>query len=186
MNRKELALQLGISGAMVTKLAKRGMPTEDAEKARRWRKRNLQTLRTKGVRIDTWTGQDAIGNVSTAGSVSAQLHQPAVDRVRDLSLVAFAALQGGTFEIIAPLLREALQAVPAAARPCVQMPIEVWDALTQSIPGGGGGGPNDFSDEFMETFWYQIALGPQLTDHVIVQRLVPAARNARNTGTGEA
>lgn len=170
MNRKELALELGISGAMVTKLAKRGMPTEDLEKARRWRKRNLQTLRTKGVRIDTWTGgQDAIGNVSTPRTPSAaQIHQSALARVRDLGLVAHDALAGGSFEIIAPMLRQALQAVPLEDRQYVAMSLEVWDALTASIPGGGGGGPNDFSDAFMETFWYQIALGPELADHNLV------------------
>lgn len=53
LTQKELAAALGLSGAMVSKLAARGMPTDSAELAKRWRNRNLQRGRTKGVRIDT-------------------------------------------------------------------------------------------------------------------------------------
>ena len=51
--RKDLAVALGISGAMVTKLAKRGMPVDDLDKAVRWRQRHLEWQRSKGVRADT-------------------------------------------------------------------------------------------------------------------------------------
>jgi len=53
MNRKELADAIGISGAMVTKLARRGMPTDSIEGADVWRRENLEWTRAKGVRSDT-------------------------------------------------------------------------------------------------------------------------------------
>lgn len=50
MNRKELAKLLGITAGMVTRHAKRGMPTDDVAKAQRWRKRNLNPVMVKGQR----------------------------------------------------------------------------------------------------------------------------------------
>ena len=52
MNQKELAALLGISPAMVSRLAKRGMPIDDPDRARRWRKRHLEPGRIKGTRYD--------------------------------------------------------------------------------------------------------------------------------------
>lgn len=53
MQQKELAILLDISPAMVSRLAKKGMPTDDPERAKRWRKRHLEPGRVKGVRADT-------------------------------------------------------------------------------------------------------------------------------------
>lgn len=53
MLQKELATALGISSAMVSRLAKRGMPTDSIERATRWRKRHLEPGRVKGQRVDT-------------------------------------------------------------------------------------------------------------------------------------
>lgn len=53
MTQKELAEALGISQAAVSKLARRGMPTDSVERASRWRRRHLQTGRMKGMRADT-------------------------------------------------------------------------------------------------------------------------------------
>ena len=53
MQQKELAKLLDISPAMVSRLAKRGMPTDDPERDQRWRKRHLEPARVKGVRADT-------------------------------------------------------------------------------------------------------------------------------------
>ena len=50
MLKKELADALGISGPMVSKLAKRGMPTDSVERAQRWRKRHLEPGRIKSNR----------------------------------------------------------------------------------------------------------------------------------------
>lgn len=53
MTQAELAIALGISQAAVSKLARRGMPTDSVERATRWRRRHLQTGRMKGIRADT-------------------------------------------------------------------------------------------------------------------------------------
>lgn len=47
MLQKDLATALDISPAMVSKLFKRGMPTDSVERAQRWRKRHLQPGRLK-------------------------------------------------------------------------------------------------------------------------------------------
>jgi phage terminase Nu1 subunit (DNA packaging protein) len=49
MLKKELAEALGISGAMVSKLSKRGMPTDSVERAMRWRRRHLEPGRIKSI-----------------------------------------------------------------------------------------------------------------------------------------
>lgn len=51
MQQKDLALALGISPAMVSKLAKRGMPTDSLERAQRWRRRHLELARGKSARL---------------------------------------------------------------------------------------------------------------------------------------
>jgi len=53
MQQKELASLLDISPAMVSRLAKRGMPTDTLERAERWRKRHLEPGRVKGSRFGT-------------------------------------------------------------------------------------------------------------------------------------
>ena len=50
MQQKELANLLGVSPAMVSRHAKRGMPTDTLERAERWRKRHLEPGRVKGNR----------------------------------------------------------------------------------------------------------------------------------------
>ncbi len=52
MLQKELATALDISPAMVSKLAKRGMPTDTLERAQRWRKRHLEPGRLKARPLD--------------------------------------------------------------------------------------------------------------------------------------
>ena len=47
MQQKELAILLDISPAMVSRLAKRGMPTDTLERAERWRRRHLEPGRVK-------------------------------------------------------------------------------------------------------------------------------------------
>jgi len=53
MQQKELATLLDISTAMVSRLVKKGMPTDSLERAQRWRKRHLEPGRVKGARADT-------------------------------------------------------------------------------------------------------------------------------------
>lgn len=52
MQQKELATLLNISPAMVSRLAKRGMPVDSVERAERWRRRHLEPGRVKGARLD--------------------------------------------------------------------------------------------------------------------------------------
>lgn len=44
MTLTELAKELGISKGQASKCAKRGMPRDDVEEARRWRRRNLEPM----------------------------------------------------------------------------------------------------------------------------------------------
>lgn len=52
MKKKDLAHALGISASMVSRLSRRGMPTDCVERAKRWRKRHIEPGRIKGVRFD--------------------------------------------------------------------------------------------------------------------------------------
>lgn len=53
---KDLAAELGVSPSMVSRLAKRGMPTDTVERARRWRRRHLELARTKAARPEQAPG----------------------------------------------------------------------------------------------------------------------------------
>jgi hypothetical protein len=180
----DIAAGLGISAAMVTKLKKRGMPVSSVEAADRWRKKHLQFARTKGTRAGSGStdarqpSRAAAGGGYVSTSPVDLTSAAALARVRSLALLARDALAGNSFEVVAPILRQALQAVPAHARQHVTMPLEVWDKLTEAVPGGGAGptpGANDFSDEFMGVFWYQVALGPALSDQSIASAPPEAA-----------
>lgn len=193
---------------MVTQLKKRGMPVTSVEAAEKWRRRHLQFARTKGNRAGSERRAVMVSQPdesATTGHVSKAMIDPAtaaaLARVRDLGLLAHDALAGNTFELVAPMLRQAMQAVPPSVRQHVRLSLEVWDKLTESVPledqdlenatSVSGGSANDFSAEFMETFWYQVALGPQLSDHHIVGCLLPethalaqrAGGNTRETAT---
>lgn len=52
MKKTELAKLLNISGSMVSRLARKGMPTDSLDRAQRWRRRHLETGRMKGIRYD--------------------------------------------------------------------------------------------------------------------------------------
>lgn len=53
MNGKQMAAALDLSEAMISKLRRRGMPMTDAAAATRWRRRNLDVARTKGMKMGT-------------------------------------------------------------------------------------------------------------------------------------
>jgi hypothetical protein len=52
LTRKDLAAALGISPAMVSKLAQRGMPTNDLKAAEAWRRTKLNYTRTENGLAD--------------------------------------------------------------------------------------------------------------------------------------
>lgn len=110
MLKKELAEALGISAAMVSKLAKRGMPADSVERAQRWRRRHLEPGRVKGVRYER------------------ERTRPTVpDPVQLVEALGLAALKD--FKTHGPALRVALQAVPEDRADEVRLPESVWTAL---------------------------------------------------------
>ena len=107
MLRKDLAQALGISAGMVTRLAKRGMPCDSVDSARRWRERHLEPARTKFNRAPSMrrrtTADDDRADIGAA---------EALRQVTDLSAAAHALLPLGEFATIEPALRRALRSVP--------------------------------------------------------------------------
>jgi hypothetical protein len=195
MQLKDLAKELDISPSMVSQLKKRGMPVNSVEAAERWRRRHLTFARTKGTRAGTERpapAERAIGETVSGGRVSDTLVDrataAALARVRALGLLGKDALVGDTFGVLKPMLQHAMAAVPPAAREHVQLPLEVWDALTACIPAGGGSEASDgveLSEDFMATFWYQVALGPELSDHRIVSATPLAESRAKRHAGGD-
>lgn len=108
MLKKELAEALGISAAMVSKLAKRGMPTDSVERAQRWRRRHLEPGRVKGVRYE-------------------RTRPAAPDPVQLAEALGLAALSD--FKTHGSALRAALRAVPEDRADEVRLPDSVWAAL---------------------------------------------------------
>ena len=108
MLKKELATALGISPAMVSKLSKRGMPTDTLERAERWRRRHLEPGRVKGVRYEDPKPLPA-------------------DPVARANAIGAAAV--GDFDSHEIELRAALRAVPAERRDEIVLDFELWKAL---------------------------------------------------------
>lgn len=106
MLKKDLATALGISAAMISKLARRGMPTDTLERAERWRRRHLEPGRVKGVRYE---------------------RRPLVDPVEAVHNLAAAALID--FKPYGHALRKALKALPVDRENEVSLPLEVWEDL---------------------------------------------------------
>lgn len=127
MLKKELAALLDISPAMVSRLAKQGMPVDTVERAKRWRKRHLEPSRIKGSRFD-----------ANALPVSVKLEEPPstfveVARVAVLTNTALANANDTDFDankLLEPL-RVMLQQLPDNARP--RIPLRVWLALVDWV-----------------------------------------------------
>lgn len=143
MTGRELARALGISETMVSKLRRRGMPTDSAERAARWRRRHLEPARMKGTRADTLPGP-------AIGRPPARSREPAAE----LALLILAGLAAATrdgaklgpehlaaVEHLAGLaaadarlheaMRAALRAVPDHLRP--EMVARLPDALVRCL-----------------------------------------------------
>lgn len=164
MVKKELATLLGLSGAMVTKLAKRGMPTDSLERAQRWRKRHLEPGRVKGVRFDS----------NYKPSAPAQPTRPAIDHLAEaaelLNVAAVALSAGACIDALIGALRAALAAVPAHERDRLLLPVNVMDLLVADVaaqlPSSNHAQLNesdgDMTDQEaieMGRFWYRVAAG---------------------------
>ncbi len=182
MLKKDLATLLGISGAMVTRLAKRGMPTDSLERAQRWRKRHLEPGRVKGVRFD--------GNYKSSEQAQPTRPGPAIDHLAaatGLLNVAAAALSAGAcIDALIGALRAALAAVPEHERERLLLPVNVMDLLVADVAAllpassnapladsedtlpqssnsaqldEGNGDMTDQEADEMGRFWYRVAAG---------------------------
>lgn len=122
MLQKDLAKLLGISASMVSRLVKKGMPTDSVERAQRWRKRHLEPGRIKGARFDPTAAAEAVPRHDPA----AILHELAAGA--DLLLLGATAFDDapGVAEAVAPL-RTALRQLPDDARP--RLSLRCWLAL---------------------------------------------------------
>jgi hypothetical protein len=124
MLKKELAALLGVSESMVSRHAKKGMPTDSLERAKRWRKRHLEPGRVKGSRYDSKANQPA----------------PTV-KVLDLDECIGHlnnALQAGLVPHDSPVLlhtRLALRTMPdwRGAAETLEMPARVWVRLIGAV-----------------------------------------------------
>ena len=140
MLRKDLAVDLGISGAMVSKLAKRGMPTDSLERAQRWRKRHLEPGRVKGVRFDpnyiapAQPAPAAPPPVNPAPQTHAETEQKLTRAAEVAAKCVGIALRVDGLASIPPLiaeLRDVLRELPPGAQP--EMPLRVWIALVDWV-----------------------------------------------------
>ena len=120
MLKKDLAVMLGISAAMVSKLAARGMPTHSIDAAKRWRDDNLSLSYTKRFRAppvrrrpDPVAAADAINlRLRDAFGTRAWLHRD--ELVDDL--------------------RCAMRSIPVERRHELALTLCCWDALIGRLP----------------------------------------------------
>lgn len=126
MLKKELAQLLGVSESLVSRHAKRGMPTDSLERAQRWRKRHLEPGRVKGSRYDPKAMAKA-----PAPAVKAPDLGECIEQLNK-------ALQAGPVPHDAPALhntRTALRTMPdwRGAAETLEMPVRVWGRLIAAV-----------------------------------------------------
>ena len=133
MNQKELAAALGISGAMVSRLKKQGMPIDDPDRARRWRKRHLEPGRIKGSRFDPnrpkATPTPTLARQPARAAQPAQPGRPAAALPDELAAEAVASVEAAAVELDQALVSDD-QAWAAAMVPQVRQALR---HLTQCI-----------------------------------------------------
>ena len=185
MLHKDLAAALGISGAMVSRLAKRGMPVDSLERAERWRARHLEPARTKAWRMGAASPPPAAPIASFASIAATTLHQ-----VYDLAAIGAELLPLGRFHLLEPHLRAALRGLPPHARDALMIampaeadagscadacttdavPLAVWDALLADVEAAmrdeaqadDDAPRSDLTDAEaaqMARFWFQVGAG---------------------------
>lgn len=167
MLKKELAAELGISAAMVTKLAQRGMPTDSLTAAQEWRRRNLDPGKVK-------PGTSPSRSPASRPSPTTMDATEAVASAQWCMDTAAARLaEGGGIGVMVPALRRSLSAVPESHRHLVgwSMPVAVeltrhaYDVLDMTMPIDQEQASMTASEaEEMGAFWYQVAAGELLSD----------------------
>ena len=135
MQQNELAKLLEISTAMVSRLAKRGMPTDTLERAQRWRKRHLEPGRVKGARFDPKRkATPPAPTPMTPGTVEPALLVDLLADIEAAGLELDKALTEGDkvwADVMIQQVRDLLRVLPDGAWP--DLPIGVWNALTAEI-----------------------------------------------------
>jgi hypothetical protein len=134
MLKKDLAEQIGISPSMVSRLAKRGMPTDTLERAERWRRRHLEPGRTVGSRFDPKrTERKARAAPPAPPAFDVQAGHPTGCDIAHLLQVAALLdrhLEAGRDELVGALterLRAMLRTTPTHATPTLTL--RVWRVL---------------------------------------------------------
>ena len=127
MKQYELAGLLGITPAMVSKLAKRGMPTDSVERATRWRKRHLEPGRVKGSKYGTEASPEAPAARARPGAALPLL----LEAVAALDVALTADQEGPLFDGLVMEVRERLRVVPDAMVPA--LPLRVWLCLVDWV-----------------------------------------------------
>lgn len=133
MQKKELAQLLGISASMVSRLAKRGMPTDTLERAQRWRKRHLEPGMVKGSRM----GTEAPPPLATPAPATPTPMEPGIDPAHYRAAIELAGqhlarnLSPDPVEREQQLrpLRGLLWLFPVAAAEPMALPAPLWAAL---------------------------------------------------------
>ena len=136
MKQKDLAAGLGISEAMVSKLARRGMPTDSVERAVRWRRRHLEPARMKGMRVDSnpEPPRRPATPPQAPATDQADALQAESDQLRVELVGRLFALAEADFDRYAAELRPALRALPWRLRPRLQVSVEVMERLVAHVP----------------------------------------------------
>ncbi len=177
MQQNELAKLLDISTAMVSRLAKRGMPTDTLERAQRWRKRHLEPGRVKGARFDPKRkATPTAPTPSTPAPAAAALAGELLAEVEAAGAELDKALTEGDQEraaVMVKVVRGLLWLLPDGAWPALSMP--VWLELTAEIralcpPKDGNPLCEDGSPVYLDSmtddeafesgrFWLEVAAG---------------------------
>lgn len=163
---REIAEHLCISPARVSQLKADGLPTDSLEAAERWYRRNVDQVRSVGQRLTR--GAPVPKWARPGPAAEPRDRAAALEHAAALGTAGHYALAAGAFELVEPALRAALRAIAPGDRSRLEMPDDVWDALTVAVLEDikAHEEPGDFVDEmsdedlqYMAAFWYQVAAG---------------------------
>ena len=128
MHQKELAALLGLSPAMVSRHAKKGMPTDTLERAEKWRRRHLEPGRVKGTRYEPGsTSKPAPARPATPARAAPRVGIADVEAASDLLDGALARGNHDAANVRIIQLRGLLRQLPDDASP--RLTLRVWLAL---------------------------------------------------------
>ena len=94
MKQYELATLLGVTPAVVTRLKRRGMPTDSLERAQRWRKRHLEPGRVKGAKLAAANGPRKAPSSKPAEKIPAAQSEPGATSANWADIVHLAQQAG--------------------------------------------------------------------------------------------